>query len=93
MKTFSFQNGNKGISNNIMEHNMFPSIVTDPQLLEGLKEESRIEDSWKREGVGARSLTRSTSGVEGRAGAPGLGLGGTSLIHLLEPASNQPQSG
>jgi hypothetical protein len=27
------------------------------------------------EGVGARSLTRSTSGVEGRAGATGWGLG------------------
>ncbi len=48
----------------------------------------------KREGVEARSLTHSTRGVEGRAGAPGLGLGRvTSLIHLFKPASNQPQSG
>jgi hypothetical protein len=63
--------------------------VTHPQLLEGLKEESQVEDNGKREGVGARSLTRSTKGVEGRAGAPGLGLRRvTSLIHLLEPASN-----
>ncbi len=68
--------------------------MTHPQLLEGLKEESQVEDSGKREGVEARSLTRSTRGVEGRAGASGLGLGiVTSLIHLLELASNQPQSG
>jgi hypothetical protein len=68
--------------------------MTHPQLLEGLKEESQVEDNGKREGVGARSLTRITRGVEGRAGAPGLGLGrGTSLIHLFEPTSNQPQSG
>jgi hypothetical protein len=68
--------------------------MTHPQLLEGLKEESQVEDSRKREGVGARSLTRSTRGVEGRAGAPRLGLGRvTSFIHLLELASNQPQSG
>jgi hypothetical protein len=64
-----------------------------PQLLEGLKEESQVEDIGKREGVRARSLTRSTRGVEGRARAPGLGLGRvTSFIHLLKPASNQPQS-
>ncbi len=48
----------------------------------------------KREGVRARSLTRSTRGVEGRVGTPGLGLGRvTNFIHLLEPASNQPQNG
>jgi hypothetical protein len=63
-------------------------LVTHPQLLEGLKEESQAEDIEKREGVGARSLTRNTRGVEGRAGVPGLGLGRvTSLIHLLEPAA------
>jgi hypothetical protein len=28
MKTFIFQNGNKGTSNNIMEHNMLPSMGT-----------------------------------------------------------------
>jgi hypothetical protein len=68
--------------------------MTHPQLLEGLKEESQFEDKKKKEGVRARSLTRSTRGVEGRAGAPRLGLGRvTSLIHLLEPASNQPRSG
>ncbi len=68
--------------------------MTHPQLLEGLKGEPQIEDNRKREGVGVRSLTCSTRGVEGRAGAPGLGLGRvTSLIHLLEPASNQSQSG
>jgi hypothetical protein len=68
--------------------------LAHPQLLEGLKEESQVEDSGKREGVGARSLTRNTRGVEGRARAPGLGLGKvTSLIHLLEPASNQSQNG
>ncbi len=45
-------------------------------------------------GVATRSLTRNTRGVEGRAGAAGLGLGRvTSFIHLLEPASTQPQSG
>jgi hypothetical protein len=60
-----------------------------PQLLEGLKEESQVKDSGKREGVGARSLTRNTRRVEGRVGAPGSGLGRvTSLIHLLEPGSN-----
>jgi hypothetical protein len=69
-------------------------FLTHPQHLESLKEESQVEDNGKREGVGARSLTHSTRGVEGRAGAPGLGLGRvTSLIHLFEPASNQPQSG
>jgi hypothetical protein len=67
--------------------------VTHPQLLEGLKEESQVEDNGKKR-VGARSLTRNTRGVEGRAGAPGLGLGRvTSLIHLLKPPSNQPQNG
>ncbi len=69
-------------------------VLTHPQLLEGLKEESQLKDNEKREGIGARSLTRSTREVEGRAGAPRLGLGRvTSFIHLLEPASNQPQSG
>ncbi len=29
----------------------------------------------EEQGVGARSLARSTLGVEGRAGAPGWGLG------------------
>jgi hypothetical protein len=68
--------------------------MTHPQLLEGLKEESQVEDNGKKKGVGARSLTRNIRGVEGRAGAPRLGLGRvTNLIHLLEPASNQPQSG
>jgi hypothetical protein len=47
-------------------------VLTHPQLFEGLKEESQIEDSRKGEGVEARSLTRNTRGVEGRAGAPGL---------------------
>jgi hypothetical protein len=62
--------------------------MTHPQLLEGLKEESQAEDNGKREGVEAHSLTRNSRRVEGRAGAPGLGLGRvTSLIHLLEPAS------
>jgi hypothetical protein len=54
---------------------IFPNLcalVTRSQLLDGLKEESQIEDNGKREGVGARSLTRSTRGVEGRARAPGL---------------------
>jgi len=68
--------------------------MTHPQLLEGLKEESQVEHNRKREGVGAQSLTRSTKGVEGRVGAPGLRLGRvTSFIHLFEPASNQSQSG
>jgi hypothetical protein len=70
------------------------SPLTHPELFEGLKEESQVEDSGKREGVRACSLTHNIRGVEGRAGAPGLGLGRvTSLIHLLEPASNQSQSG
>ncbi len=65
-----------------------------PQFLEELKKESQVEDNEKREGVEARSLTRITRGVKGRAGAPRLGLGRvTSLIHLLEPASNQSQNG
>jgi hypothetical protein len=69
------------------------SGVTHPQLLEGLKEESQVEDIGKTEGVEVRSLIRSIRGVEGRIGAPGLGLGKvTSFIHLLEPASNQPQN-
>ncbi len=36
--------------------------LTHPQLLEGLKEESQAEDSGKREGVGARSLTHTLEG-------------------------------
>ncbi len=65
-----------------------------PQLLKGLKEESQVKDNGKKEGVGACSLTRNIRGVEGCARAPGLRLGRvTSLIHLLEPASNQPQNG
>jgi hypothetical protein len=36
------------------------SYVTRPQLLEGLKEKSQVEDNRKGEGVGARSLTHST---------------------------------
>ncbi len=72
---------------------LFNLYCDAPQLLEGLKEESQVEDNGKKKGVGARSLTRSTRGVEGHAGAPGLGLGRvTSLIHLLEFTSNQPQS-
>jgi hypothetical protein len=68
--------------------------MTHPRLLEGLKEESQVENNGKREGVGARPLTHSTRGVEGHAGAPELGLGRvTSLIHLFKPASNQSQSG
>jgi hypothetical protein len=68
--------------------------MTHPQLLEGLEEEFQAEDSRKKEGVGARSLTRNTRGVKGRAGAPGLGLGrATSLIHLLEPASKPTTKG
>jgi hypothetical protein len=34
--------------------------LTRPQLLEGFKEESQVEDNGKGEGVGARSLTHST---------------------------------
>jgi hypothetical protein len=45
--------------------------LTHLQLLEGLKEESQVEDSGKG-GVGARSLTRSTRRVERRVGASGL---------------------
>jgi hypothetical protein len=41
-----------------------PNSLRD-QLLEGLEEESQIEDIGKREGIGARSLTRNTRGVEG----------------------------
>jgi hypothetical protein len=48
------------------------TIMTRSQFFEGLKEESQIEDNGKREGVGARFLTRSTRGVEGRVGAPRL---------------------
>ncbi len=48
----------------------FHTNTDAPQLLEGLKEESQVEDSEKK-GVGARSLTRSIRGVEGRVGAPG----------------------
>jgi hypothetical protein len=62
--------------------------LTHPQLLEGLKEESYVKYNEKKEGVGAHSLTRSIRGVEGRAGAPELGLERvTSLIHLFDPAS------
>jgi hypothetical protein len=84
-------------SNQVLDYTMFYlffgslqnwPMLTHHQLLEGLKEESQAKDSGKRKGIGACSLTRSTRGVEGHAGAPGLGLGRvTSLIHLLEPAS------
>jgi hypothetical protein len=61
--------------------------LTHPPFLEGLKKKSQVEDNGKREGVGARSLTRSIRGVEGRAGAPGLNKEEGQAIHLLEPAS------
>jgi hypothetical protein len=51
---------------------MLMLLLTHPQLFEGLKEESQVENNGKGEGVGARSLTRSTRGVEGRAGVLGL---------------------
>jgi hypothetical protein len=35
-------------------------IMTHPQLLEGFKEKSQVENNGKREGVGARSLIRNT---------------------------------
>jgi hypothetical protein len=44
---------------------MIPMCVTHPQLLEGLKEESQVEDNGKKEGIEARSLIFSTKGVEG----------------------------
>jgi hypothetical protein len=34
-------------------------MLTHPELLEGLKEESQVENNRKREGVEARSLTHS----------------------------------
>jgi hypothetical protein len=47
----------------------------------------------KREGVKARSLTRNTRGVEGHAGAPGLGLGrGTSYLVSQSYIQIQPTS-
>jgi hypothetical protein len=51
---------------------VWTSDMTHPQLLEGLKVESQVEDIGKREGVEARSLIRSTRGVEGHAGDPRL---------------------
>jgi hypothetical protein len=48
--------------------------VTHPKLLDGLIASPKVK-TMEGEGVGARSLTRSTSGVEGRAGALGWGLG------------------
>jgi hypothetical protein len=47
-------------------------LLMRSQLLEGFKKESQIEDNRKREGVGARSLTCSIRGVEGRTEALGL---------------------
>ncbi len=64
-----------------------PCRLTRSQLLEGLKEESQIEDIRKREGVRARSLTRSTRGVEGRVGAPGLDYEEGQATWLFGPAS------
>jgi hypothetical protein len=48
-------------------HGRIPPQMTHPQLLERPKCESQIENSGKREGVGAHSLTCSTrgGGVEG----------------------------
>jgi len=48
----------------------------------------------KKEEVGPRSLARSTLGVEGRARAPGWGLGGvTSLNYSHEPTQTKQQVG
>jgi hypothetical protein len=44
-----------------------------PNLLYRLKCESKVKIAEEQK-VGARSLARNTSGVEGRAGAPGWGL-------------------
>jgi hypothetical protein len=46
------------------------AIVTHPQLLEGLKCESKWKTAEEK-GVGTRSLAHNTWGVEGRVGAPG----------------------
>jgi hypothetical protein len=49
------------------------TYMTHPQLLEGLKEESQVQNNGKREGVGARSLTRNTKGgVEGACLSSGI---------------------
>jgi hypothetical protein len=64
--------------------------LTHSQLLEGLKEKSQIEDNGKKEGVGARSLIRSTRRVEGRAG---IRLErGTNYLVIRSCIQNQPQS-
>jgi hypothetical protein len=57
---------------NLCLQKRYCNLVVRSQLLEGLKEESQIEDNRKRGGVRARSLTRNTRGVEGHAGTPGL---------------------
>ncbi len=44
-----------------------------PKLLDGLTTSPKVKTT-KGKGVGACSLARSTSGIEGRAGAPGWGL-------------------
>jgi hypothetical protein len=48
----------------------------------------------EKQGVGALSLARSTSGVEGRAGAPRWGLGRVTNINYSHgPAQTKQQVG
>jgi hypothetical protein len=48
----------------------------------------------EEQGVGARSLARNTLGVEGRAGAPGWGLGRmTSINYSHRPTQTKQQVG
>jgi hypothetical protein len=54
-----------------------------PKFFDGLIASPKVKTS-KGEIVGAHSLTRNTSRVEGRVGAPGWGLGrliSNSIIH------------
>jgi hypothetical protein len=44
------------------------------------------------EGVGARSLVRNTSGVEGRAGAPGWGLGRLTRKSITQMDMHKPNN-
>jgi len=58
--------------------------VCTPELLDGLKCESKGEDNGG-EGVGVRSLAHNTSWVEGHVGAPRWGLGrliSKSITHM-----------
>jgi hypothetical protein len=65
-----------------------------PKLLDGLITSPKVK-TLKGKGVGSRSLIHNISGVEGRVGAPGYGLGiltSNPIIHTNPQKPTQPNN-